>query len=727
MTERITEVQGQVQLRPLILGVVLDTSDPGQVSHYMLKLSRLWGGFLSMLLDPRGGTAQLMGFARAGDVDALWLAEDDPELSSLAASSHLLWRGGRGDLSPFASPEYSEGALPWDVVAGRDPHGPVPADPLVEWLTSASASPLLECWPTTAPSAVSIRAENVDEPVVVLMNRSDISHQVQAWNLRSTARRTLLVDGRQVASLDWELATQWLHHGPAENVPASVTLWNLAKQDQHVWSRLESAAEAAGSRFQAISDDALVTHLRTSVRTPFRERFTVRAPYGASRLEIPLPRITPLGGGTPAPGFRQVAAEISFDRIVQADPRLTARLPDDPRFGEVLESRHAGRRMFRPSEDGLVLSVDATSQQVDVFLHRKNDVFQLMFNPADPSQVTVRQSDAGLFQSRVAEKLGGVAAAALTQPGLAGAIELLSTSANGAPWQHVRNVIRDHRGSFPEILARQSEDEYVNGLVNALFNSGLVRTHLNAQCGYCAATIVLPAESIAEVITCDFCAQDIRLAALTSRRSASWRYRLAGHLSPSQVEAMIPVLAAMGQISTFATWEGAADLHELGLMLEIDRRSIEVDIAAYYPYPANVLILGEVKKGNRIDEKDVRNLEFLQNVLDENDFPSVLLFATAKDEFGSEELDLLRDHCASRAQRLSLWNREIPRLPLVLTRQNLFAARSDEDNIFSWKSDQSLGPHGKALVSCQRNLGLTDWTFRDGQPVADLLWEQPAE
>jgi hypothetical protein len=196
--------------------------------------------------------------------------------------------------------------------------------------------------------------------------------------------------------------------------------------------------------------------------------------------------------------------------------------------------------------------------------------------------------------------------------------------------------------------------------------------------------------------------------------SPKWVFRLAGHLSETQVQAMIPALAVLGQLSHLSGLQGGIDCSELGLMVAFEGKSVEADIAAYLRSPIPITILGEVKSRNRIDVNDIANLEWLQDKLSSNGLDSLILFATTKNAFGPEETVALRSHCEARAVALQVRRSMTPRLPLVLTGKDLFLPWMNDDHIGRWaRKSPALAIHGTALESCRRNLGLESWRFEE--------------
>ncbi|WP_138756990.1 hypothetical protein [Modestobacter altitudinis] len=185
---------------------------------------------------------------------------------------------------------------------------------------------------------------------------------------------------------------------------------------------------------------------------------------------------------------------------------------------------------------------------------------------------------------------------------------------------------------------------------------------------------------------------------------------------------MVPALAALGQIVNTYGIGGDLACHELGLTVTVGQKSVEADIAAFLRYPIPVTLIGEVKGRNRIDQNDLDNLGWLQDRLTGEGFDSLIVLVTAKQSFGPEEVAILRTFCEVRAEVVTVRRSLTPRLPLLLTGEDLFLPWMDEESVRRWgRNDPGLAVHGVALESCKRNLGLLDWELSRTGP-AKLNW-----
>ncbi|WP_460968430.1 hypothetical protein [Pedococcus soli] len=599
--------------------------------------------------------------------------------------------------------------LPWRSIEGTS--GLIEDDPLLSWFrASGPQNPFMGQKMADLPAAFATRSSTFGVPVVLAVDRTEPEHMRWAWNVRSLGVPIALIDQAMTPPSEEQwgdiLSTFDL---TAEDAGGTAVLvcWDLTADSSEAPYDL---AKAVAYRSDSVQVNYMVglepPPLRQcTVTTPFEEPFQVSLPYGAMRTSLSLPAI-PLAArpNHPLLEFHTVAAEVQIERVVGSDPRLVGRVPADPAFSDLLEHVTDDMpRALRPTEDGYVAGVRASTRRMRLQLHRKADVFSRLF--VDGCDVS--QSDDGLFQTRAGELLGGSASGALSQPGMAAALRLLAGHPTGVPPQRIKNEIAGNLGSWPGDLWRATDEDYADDVFNHLMRSGMINAVLKAKCLYCRAWMYLEPQALAHEVHCDFCGQDVKLAPILASRAHTWQLRLAGHLGQAQVQAMIPVLATVGQLAHLTQVEGGLDCHDLGLMVMKGSRRAEADVVAILPGVEPALVLGEVKSRNRVDAKDVGNLEWLRDNVRLDSMRTQLLFATTKDDFGDEERALLRDHCQRQAVREDEFGRPTVAFPLLLTGRDLFLPWMDDDNI--WRAGPGRGLSGIAEESCRRRLGLDWW------------------
>ena len=159
----------------------------------------------------------------------------------------------------------------------------------------------------------------------------------------------------------------------------------------------------------------------------------------------------------------------------------------------------------------------------------------------------------------------------------------------------------------------------------------------------------------------------------------------------------------------------------LGLEVKFQDRGVELDIAIYVPGNDWLVVIGEVKGANRIDENDVDNVDYVASQLTAKDVRCLPLFATMKNRFGEDEIALLRRRVERSTPTSTAHGSSLPNMPLVLTGPDLSHSADSEDHPWRWDSKNYAGLQGTAITSCERNLGLIDYTVRRDGSV-DCNW-----
>lgn len=213
-------------------------------------------------------------------------------------------------------------------------------------------------------------------------------------------------------------------------------------------------------------------------------------------------------------------------------------------------------------------------------------------------------------------------------------------------------------------------------------------------------------------MTCEFCGGAFPLALSHSLLPPKWHYRIAGHLPSRQVQALLPALASSSVVDQFRHVEEPPLAHVLGLQVKFEDRAVEVDVAIYVPDRDWLAVVGEVKGANRIDAKDVANLEYVAARLAAKDVRCLSMFATMKDRFGRDEFALLRKRVERSRLVTTTAGSLLPDMPLVLTGLDLSHSPDSEAHPWRWDSKSHSGLQGTAITSCERNLGLVDYSIR---------------
>jgi len=490
-----------------------------------------------------------------------------------------------------------------------------------------------------------------------------------------------------------------------------------------VMKAIETVAHTNEMTVQAGHPEAMASFVFEELDTDFTKTVRVDFRPEAHGIDVDLPRVPLMG--SPSRSFMRgiVAAEVKLREVRGQDPWFTAQIPPYRRHAALLENHRQLHDVdhVRSGYDGVVFGLDATSEDLRFPFVYSQEVLSLLF---DSKTAKVSQSDVGKFQTRAAEKFGGPYSGAFNQRGVRAAVMLAAGKAAGISLPHLRNAVENNRGNWlhPEVDRDISPQEYATRAVNNLFNSGLFVPTLRVHCSHCRVESYVSVEGLGSSMNCEFCGQTYNLALSHSLARPEWRYRLAAHLRADQIEALLPALATTSVLNQLRHVEGAPPL-VFGFQITLEGRTVEADIATYlFAEPGWLAVLGEVKTANRIDAKDIANLEFLRTKLNEKNVRCLLVFATLKAELSPEERQDLRGLVERSTMIKTSHGQSSPSLPLVLTGPDLSHSWWDEDHPWRWEKRSHNGIFDTALVSCERNLGLTSHTYNEDPEGADFLF-----
>ncbi|MGN7975970.1 hypothetical protein ACTJJ4_00180 [Microbacterium sp. 22195] len=712
------------------------------------------------LLNVNDGIDRLKEQAAAFDVDSLYSDIDDEELQKFLRSPGWAWQG-YGEYGPLVDdPETSirHGLLKWgelvDVAkwvaqphwSDEDPDDlayaamfglpplsdrPDPAEgvSVAEALAldpSQSTSGLVHA---TASHLTLFGAEHRNRTGGVLVLRPGNTHDVvDYWNLRAMGVDvTAIPAGAATDTLEALLASPLptqtrMSGGPNPTSREVLLVCGAEDADGALLDLLNARAAQLGA---TISHEAEIPWPRDffpGITTRFSRSFSQDSRPTSQMVEVPLPEL-PLVDRPSSIWRGIIAAELQPHTSLGHDPRLTVAIPPYRRHSQLLEhtANLRGIRQRRSAATAQVMGVDATADTAPLAFASNLDVFQRLFD--DPS-VEVSQSDIGKFQSRAAERLGGPFGGLFNQPGARAVLSETARKGEGLHLDHLRRIFIDNKGLWPGWFYRDQKD-YGVGEVRSLLNTGLFVPTSRVQCAHCRVNRWLSADDLATRVECELCGEQFNLALSHSLVRPEWRYRLAAHLRPDQVDSLVSVLATASLLRQFRHVEEAMMPHVLGLEVAAGGKKIEIDVAVYLPDRDWTVVLGEVKTHSRIDENDVLNLELLEKRLSQAGVRTVTLFATMKDEFNEAERSALK----ARVERSRLVKTSrgdlAPNVPLVLTGPDLSHPPMSEGHPWRWEHNYQ-GLLGTALASCKRNLGLEDY----GRASADEItwrWSTPAD
>ena len=723
------------------------------------------------IVDIRTPVNELKRIARQYDVDSLYTDLNDGPVGDLLQKPGLRW-AGRGRWGPFGEEaRFRKGLLPTRALidASADLILPIwarddPADLALAatWgLTERLALPL-----ATAPNAIGPRTLPIAQllatipssgPVIgaleattahlevrprayldghtgiYVMRPNHPQDVVEFWNMRLYGMRVIGVpaehaDGVVAFLLSNQLPHTEIRQGAGTGTPERVVrVWGLGDASSSTAGVIRAAANRDDLRVWPQERGGIPRYIFQGLGTRFTRSIRVDFRPEARWVDIALPVLT-ITHEPDSLARGVIAAEVKWHSVVGQDPRMTTTLPPFPQEASLLQHVAVadGVDHTRVTHDGLALGIDVERDHVCVPFALNQDAVRLLF---DDDAVTVTQSDVGRFQARAAQKFGGPFTGSFNQPGVRDAITLAADRRSGVTLPHLRRAVERGQGEWPDPLfgPKLEPKDYAKQEINFLFHSGLFVPTLRVHCSYCRVERHIASDDLAATMTCEFCGETFNLALSHSLTPPEWRYRLAAHLGPDQVQALLPALAAAALLRQFRHVEEPPLTHVLGLEVTLEKRTIEVDLAAYIPDHDWTLVLAEVKTGNRIDANDIANLEFLRQRLADADVRCLLMFVTLKDRFSPEETTELRA-LAERSPivRLARGYSSVANLPLVLTGPDLSHPPGSENHPWRWEDPSYSGLFGTALGSCQRNLGLKGYRFDPASDTERIVCEWEA-
>ena len=757
MTIEMAETRGKAMARPWRVGLLVDTQSPIEIREAIMNLSSVWGGRSMPMLDKNSSTTELEKLGEIFGVDSLYADITEGPLAKFLRTPGWVWQG-RGRWGPFGSedaafhkgllpirelldpsiklvlPGWSEGdptdlafaamwGLPDNVGSAYDtlPH----MDLLSDHLLDANEIGVL------ASTMLHINTDSLGRRgshASIYILRSDHPEDIVSyWNARSLGEDVVGIPSEGTPELVDLLLSQLLPSGKlrpqvGDSQQEGLFVFGGDNASPEVAKAIEGAARSTDRAVHYPPPEFTSPFVFGGLQTEFKRTVRVDFRPASHGIDIDLPRLPLVGKPGRSFGRGIVAAEVQLGEIRGQDPRLTAQIPPYRRHASLLKHRQVRQTVdhVRSGHDGMVFGLDASYEDLHVPFAYNQDVIGLLF---DSDSAKVGQSHVGKFQTRAAEKFGGPYSGTFNQPGVRAAVTLAAGKPAGVPLAHLRSVVEKKRGGWPDALMdhNSSPREYAIRAVNHLFHSGLFVPTLKVHCSHCRVESHVSVEGLGPTMKCEFCGEVYNLALSHSLSQPEWRYRLAAHLRSDQVEALLPALATTSLLQAMRHVEEFPPL-VLGFEITLEGKKVEADIAAYFGDPEWLAVLGEVKTGNRIDSKDVENLEFLRTKLHSKDIRCLLLFSTLKDTFSPEERRDLRGLVERSALIRTSHGQRILNLPLVLTGPDLSRNYWDEEHPWRWEKKGMNGIFDTALASCERNLGLIDYTHKPSPDGFDFTF-----
>ena len=727
------------------------------------------------ILDGRESFQNVELQARIFDVDAVHSEDAESDLVEELRRTGWLW-DGRGRFGAFASEDgYRRGVLParivkfdlelpvlprWDPTYDLDllftavfgsQSSPEGAEDCMmsnlDGVAHVEIGALVRSPNVTVESLGAIQATRVGMSPsirhhldgfngVFVVRPGNVEDVIAFWNLRSLGRPVVAVP----ADGDPELlsfmtrgdvpGTETRYGGSNPKIEKHLGVWGLEDASSATRGAIDAMVERLG--MTAVLDRGRRRTERDFIFPGLDTRFvsSVRVEFApdARSVMIRVPSVPVFHGEHQVmPGT--VAVDVEVNNVSRLDPRSTASVPPFRRLGSTL-IRDGGVRAvdhlrIRADGNGVVLGVSATSDEVPLVFAFNLDAIQALF---DDEELKISQSDDGRFQTRAAEMLGGPFGGRTLQPGVRAVIEKAARSSAGLTLQQLRAEFKSNRGDWPDRLTsfRVSVDEYVENSINYLLFTGLFVPMLDVHCSNCRVDSQASPRDLDISIRCEFCGEPFRLALSLALSKSRWRYRLAAHLGQEKVKALLPALATMSLLGSLSSPFRPHPTHAFGVDFRFNRKQVEADVVVYLGAHDWTTVLCEVKNSNRVDANDVENLEELQRRLDDKSVRSILAFATLKDRFVPEEVELLRALVGRSTSTVTPYGQTVPRLPLLLTAGDLSVPWDHDLHPSRWtQPGTGDGIFTIALESCRRNLGLVDLNLRSADEVDEFgfVWQ----
>ena len=407
------------------------------------------------------------------------------------------------------------------------------------------------------------------------------------------------------------------------------------------------------------------------------------------------------------------------DVVVHAEERLppgrSLAVPAIRRLAPLLgKLRDEMSPMRRPTGNGRALAVQADADSLTVGLVPTFALFEELFGVPGWS---IQQSDEGRFGTQLIERLGGPRAETASQPAVRAVLHQASNATRAHPIARLIESAISSRGDWPDLLSNLTPRQYGTRVVYWLIERGLLRPALQVRCPRCATETDMRPEDLASHLRCSLCDGDFALGialATTSRKGSHWAYELAATVPPTRLRSALPVMAALGVISSHRAGSAPAIPHVLGLEVHTPSWDCELDIAAaVIDGTSTVVVVGEVKGGHdAIDANDLGNLERVRDGLRSVGVESIVVAATARESLSAEERADLRALCERAPQRISHGGSVSLNLPLVLVARDISMPWMNEEHPWHWGDLGQPALGGMAMESCRRNLGLADLDFQ---------------
>lgn len=580
MTIEMAEARGTVMIRPWRVGVLVDTRSSAEVREAIMNLSSVWGGRSMPIFDKNMAITELEKLGEIFGVDSLYADTTEGALDDFLKMPGWAWQG-RAQWGPFGSEEdgtFRKGLLRLRelldpssklVLPGWSADNPADLAFAAIWGlpdkigTPCDTMPHLDLlssgllgtaeFGVLAATMLHINAERLGRrgvPDGICVLRSDRPEDVVSyWNMRALGSSVIGIPSEGVPELiDWLLSQALLSDNAgtlgSDSKRKTLYVFGGDSASPEVAKAIEGAAHSTHRVVRSLSPEFRSPFVFGGLQTEFKRTVRIDFRPASHGIDIDLPRLPLVSKPGRSFGRGVVAAEVQLREVRGQDPRFTAQIPPYRRHSALLKHRQVHQTVdhVRSGHEGMVFGLDVSYEDLHVPFAYNQDVIRLLF---DSDSAEVGQSDVGKFQTRAAERFGGPYSGTFNQSGVRAAVTLAAGRAAGVSLPHLRSTVENARGNWPHPVMdhNASPRDYAIRAVNNLFHSGLFVPTLKVHCSHCRVESHVSVDGLGPTMNCEFCGQVYNLALSHSLSQPEWRYRLAAHLRPDQVGALLPALA----------------------------------------------------------------------------------------------------------------------------------------------------------------------------------------
>ena len=622
-------VTGRVTVRPVRLGMVFEPS-LDVVNVAVGHATSLWGGLYQPFLDPRD--LDRLSWAAAGlGVDVLWALDEKPASAQAAELAGYRWRG-RGEWGPLAPPkDYLSSRLlgPGPLFEDAGHEGwKLPSwaadDPLAALFTVWFGSYEIFGYGSVMESQFAALA---DETYLDLGEALPVD--TASWITPIVASATaieytglspgagfIVIDPASAADLTafWDMRAYGANVFPVpvgheERVLPAAHQWlqqfrrvvfrkgragDERPLDRRIWVWTARDALQPPTQLQTLLTEAGVEPMIGGVEvmrgwsgdhpltTNFSRTFTQPLRQGNRTVDVPVPRLgrlteprQPLRGGV-------IAIQVEISSADGVRPDWTFSAPNVRTLAPFLAEYHDLTSQFhRPAADGRVLAAPVGAETVSVSAVPSLAIFDKLI---EAPGWKARQTEGGVFMSRLIERMGGADSTIANQPGIRAGLLEAARSREGRTSGAIVQRIKDYQGAWPGPFGPAGRTaNYPAEAFRYLLARGILRPALPIACPHCTTKTPVRPEDLTTQMKCEMCLEDFPLGlalGMSPNGRNDWLYQLAGHVGESRLSETLPVMAALHVLTTYRYRTSATVPCVLGWKVEGPDVNCEVDIAA---------------------------------------------------------------------------------------------------------------------------------------------------